>query len=43
MRVTIRTKPGQHANAVALLTTPAYGLVQELNDPVNNLDQPSRS
>lgn len=37
VRVTIRTKPGQHANAVALLTTPAYGLVQELNDPVNNL------
>jgi MBG domain/Subtilase family/Secretion system C-terminal sorting domain len=36
VRVTIRTKPGQHANAVALLTTPAYGLVQELNDPANN-------
>lgn len=37
VRVTITTRPGQHANAVALLTTPAYGLVQELNDPANNL------
>lgn len=37
VRVTIRTKPGQHANAVSLLTTSAYGLVQELNDPTNNL------
>lgn len=37
VRVSIRTKPGEHANAVSLLTTPAYGLVQELNDPNNNL------
>lgn len=37
VRVSIRTQPGDHANAVALLTTPGYGLVQELNDPVNNL------
>ncbi len=37
VRVTIRTKPGQHANAVALLATSAYGLVQELNDPTNNV------
>ena len=37
VRVSIRTQPGEHANAVALLTTPAYGLVQELNDPANNL------
>ncbi len=37
VRVSIRTKPGQHANAVALLTTPAYAMVQELDDPANNL------
>ncbi|MBL7964138.1 MAG: S8 family serine peptidase [Flavobacteriales bacterium] len=37
VRISIRTKPGQHANAVSLLTGPAYGLVQELNDPANNL------
>lgn len=37
VRVSIRTQPGEHANAVSLLTTPAYGLVQELNDPGNNL------
>lgn len=37
VRVSIRTRPGQHTNAVALLTTPAYGLVQEFNDPVNNI------
>jgi len=37
VRVSIRTKPGEHANAVTLLTGPAYGLVQELNDPANNL------
>ncbi|MBK9539581.1 MAG: S8 family serine peptidase [Flavobacteriales bacterium] len=37
VRVSIRTKPGQHANAVNLLLTPTYGLVQELNDPTNNL------
>lgn len=36
VRVSIRTKPGQHANAVTTLTGPAYGLVQELNDPANN-------
>ena len=37
VRVTIRTKPGQHANALSLLLTPTYGLVQELSDPSNNL------
>ncbi|MCB0768436.1 MAG: hypothetical protein KDB95_14600, partial [Flavobacteriales bacterium] len=37
VRVSIRTQPGQHASAIALLTTPAYGLVQEFNDPVNNV------
>ncbi len=37
VRVSIRTKPGQHANAVSLLITAPYGLVQELNDPTNNL------
>ncbi|MBL7982258.1 MAG: S8 family serine peptidase [Flavobacteriales bacterium] len=37
VRVSIRTQPGQHANAVNLLTGPNYGLVQELNDPTNNL------
>lgn len=37
VRVSIRTKPGQHANAVSLLTTPGYGLIQELSDPANNL------
>ncbi|MCC7503277.1 MAG: S8 family serine peptidase, partial [Flavobacteriales bacterium] len=37
VRVSIRTQPGQHANAVALLTTAPYGLVQEFNDPVNNV------
>jgi hypothetical protein len=37
VRVSIRTRPGQHANAVNLLTGPAYGLIQELNDPANNL------
>ncbi|MBP9081123.1 MAG: S8 family serine peptidase [Flavobacteriales bacterium] len=36
VRVSIQTQPGQHAGAVSLLTTPAYGLVQELNDPANN-------
>ncbi|MBL8000674.1 MAG: S8 family serine peptidase [Flavobacteriales bacterium] len=37
VRISIRTKPGQHANAVSLLTGPSYGLVQELSDPANNL------
>ena len=37
VRISIRTKPGQHAAAVSLLATPTYGLVQELNDPANNL------
>lgn len=37
VRVSIRTKPGEHANAVSLLTTPTYGLIQELSDPANNL------
>ena len=37
VRITIRTQPTQHAAAVSLLATPAYGLVQELNDPANNL------
>lgn len=37
VRISIRTMPGQHQNAIDLLTTPAYGLVQELSDPANNL------
>jgi hypothetical protein len=37
VRISIRTQPGQHANAVSLLTAPTYGLVQELSDPANNL------
>ena len=37
VRVSIRTKPGQHTNAVNLLVTPTYGLVQEFNDPNNNV------
>lgn len=37
VRVTIKTRSGQHTNALTLLATPAYGLVQELNDPTNNL------
>ncbi|MBL7951757.1 MAG: S8 family serine peptidase [Flavobacteriales bacterium] len=37
VRIAIRTRPGQHAAAVSLLATPTYGLVQELDDPVNNL------
>lgn len=37
VRISIRTKPGQHANAVSLLTGPSYGLIQELSDPANNL------
>ncbi len=37
VRVTIRTQPTQHAAAVTLLATATYGLVQELNDPANNL------
>ncbi len=37
VRVSIRTQPGQHTNAVNLLTGPSYGLIQELNDETNNL------
>ncbi|HRH37803.1 MAG TPA: S8 family serine peptidase, partial [Flavobacteriales bacterium] len=37
VRVTIRTKPGQHTAAVNLLTGASYGLVQEFNDPTNNI------
>ncbi|MBL7939758.1 MAG: S8 family serine peptidase [Flavobacteriales bacterium] len=37
VRITIRTQPTQHAAAVTLLSSPTYGLVQELNDPANNL------
>ncbi len=37
VRISIRTKPGQHTNAVNLLTGPSYGLIQELNDETNNL------
>lgn len=37
VRITIRTQPGQHANAIALLTTAQYGLVQEFDDPTNNV------
>jgi hypothetical protein len=33
VRVSILTQPGEHENAVSLLTSPAYGLVQELDDP----------
>lgn len=37
VRIAIRTRPGQHAAAMSLLATPTYGLVQELDDPSNNL------
>ncbi|HRD52214.1 MAG TPA: MBG domain-containing protein, partial [Flavobacteriales bacterium] len=37
VRISIRTQPGQHANATSLLTGPSYGLIQELSDPANNL------
>lgn len=37
VRITIRTQPTQHAAAVSLLSGATYGLVQELNDPANNL------
>jgi hypothetical protein len=37
VRISIRTQPGQHANATSLLTGAGYGLIQELSDPANNL------
>lgn len=37
VRISIRTQPGQHANATSLLTGASYGLIQELSDPANNL------